>query len=88
MTRLRKPTRVRPKMVSQLHRFIERTQTVCREHAFIDLVLTNGSRPLACRRERSDQSVLRFVVTRVACGPALGHFDRAGWITRRLLRVA
>jgi hypothetical protein len=75
-------------MVSQLHRFIERTQAIGREHAFIDLVLTNGFRPLACRRERCDQSVLRFAVTRIACRPTLGHFDRAGWITRCLLRVA
>ena len=88
MTRLRQPTRIRPKMVSQLRRFIRRTQAIGGEHAFIDLVLTNGFRPLACRRERGNQPVLRFVVTRIACRPTLGPFDRASWITRRLLRVA
>jgi hypothetical protein len=40
-------------MVSQLHRFVERTQAIGREQAFIDLVLTDGFRPLTRRRERS-----------------------------------
>src|SRR5689334_15038758 len=73
----------RARLIDERARALEWFQSFQREQSCIGLVLPNGVGALARCGERRDQPVLRLVIGRVGCEPALRDGDRARDVPRR-----